>query len=167
MMNADIRLPFLRRVADDGADRRHVVVLDRPAERVGHQALGEAQKNRVRVLQQRRTQIRRTVDGRAVVHHARSDRRHAAVLDAPLARRIEVLEREAERIDHPVARVARRVGAMLLHPLAHRQQPRVLDALGLLEVRARSAAAVAAACPAALPSPTCRAAPATCDRRPT
>ena len=57
-MNDDISIAVLRRVADDGADGGHVVVLDLAAERVGHQALGKAQENRVRVLQQRLAQIR-------------------------------------------------------------------------------------------------------------
>ena len=41
---------------------------------------------------------------------------------APAADRVEVLEREADRIHQLVAAGARRVRAVLLHPLAHRQR---------------------------------------------
>ena len=51
--------------------------------------------------------------------------------DAPLADRVEVLEREAERIHHAVAGVAGRLGAVLLHDLAHRAG--LLAVLVLLE----------------------------------
>ena len=45
-----------------------------------------------------------------------------ASLRAPRADGVEVLEREAERVHHLVAARARRVRAVLLHPLAHRQR---------------------------------------------
>ena len=57
--------------------------------------------------------------------------------------------------------------AMHLHALARRQQPAVLRLRRLPRGRERRAAAAAAACRAALPSPTCRAAPATCGWRAT
>ena len=41
----------------------------------------------------------------------------------PLADGVEVLQREAERVHPRVAARADRIGAVLLHPLAHRQRP--------------------------------------------
>ena len=137
------------------------------AERVGHQALGEAEQERVLVLEQRGAQPGR--------RRPSACRRRASplastgtlvVLDAPPAGDVEVLERQAERVDHPVARGARRVLAVLLHPLAHRQQLAAAGAARSPRAPARWAAAAAAASRAAPPSPTCRAAPARCDRRP-
>ena len=137
----------------------------RRPERVGHQVLGEGLHQHARSLQQRLPQIGRARQRRAVVERAGRVDRHAVVPDAPRAGDVEVVERQADRIDHPVARRAGRVRAVLLHALAHRAQPAVFGLGGRVEIRARSAAAAAAACRAALPSPTCRAAPARCGRR--
>ena len=63
----------------------------------------------VLVFQQRRAQARRAVDLGAVVELARGVHRHAVVVDAPHAGDVEILERQAERIDHAVARDARRI----------------------------------------------------------
>ena len=73
------------------------------------------------MLEQRRAQAGRAFHARAVVEIADHVDRHLVVLDAPRAGDVEVLEREAQRIDHAVARVAARVVAMLLHALARRQ----------------------------------------------
>ena len=77
--------------------------------------------------------IGRAADRRAVDQLAgRVDlRAGVSVLSSPLANGVEVLEREAKRIHHAVAGVARRLRAMLLHDLAHRA--RLLAVLVLLE----------------------------------
>ena len=125
----------LRRVSDDRADRRHVVVLDPAAERVGHQALGEAQDDRVLVLAAARRAgwpARRSCVPSYSTPTGSTG--HFVVLDAPRAGRVVVLERQAERVDHAVARVARRVLAVLLHALAHRQRPAAAGRLHLVEL---------------------------------
>ena len=88
-----------------------------------------------RPLQQRLPQIVRPGERRAVVERARRIDRRAVVLDAPRAGDVEVLERQADRIDHAVARRARRVRAVLLHALAHRAQPAVFRLRRRFEVR--------------------------------
>ncbi len=115
--------------------RETELFFDAPAEAVGQQALGEAQDEHVMVLQQRGAQAHRPVHPGAVVKVA--DRIHwrAVVANAPPAGDVEVLEREAERIDHLVARGARRVGAMLLHAFTRRQLPAAIVALGVVEWR--------------------------------
>ena len=65
---------LLRRIAHDRAQRRHVVGLEAPAERVGHQVLGERHQERVLVLQQRAAQARRAFHLRAVVQLRPSNR---------------------------------------------------------------------------------------------
>ncbi len=125
----------LGRVADDLANRGHVEMLDAAAEAVGHQALREAGEEHVLVLQQRRAQAVRAGHLRAVVEIADRIDEVAVVANAPAAGDVEVLEREAERIDHAMAGVALRIGAMLLHALARRQHHVAGFGLGLVERR--------------------------------
>jgi hypothetical protein len=72
-------------------------------------------------LEQRFAQLDGSRDGRPVDEHARGVDRltRFAIHDAPAADGVEVLEREAERIDDAVARVARRVRTVRLEPRAH------------------------------------------------
>ena len=70
---------------------------------------------------QRRAQAHRAVQRAAVVHLAARVHRHEAVVLPPPAGGVEVLERQADRVHDLVAARARRVFAMLLHALAHRQ----------------------------------------------
>ena len=121
----------------------------------------------MRTPEQRLVQVRRRRERRAVVQLAARVELRAVLAIAQLARHVEVVEREPDRIHELVAALAGRIGAVHLHALARGQLLAVLGAGRLLEIRARSAAAAAAACPAAPPSPTCRAARATCDCRAT
>ena len=77
----------------------------------------------------------RPIELRAVVKVADRIDRDAIVLDAPHAGDVEVLERQAERIDHLVARRARRILAVLFHALAHRQRLAGVNGLGFFERR--------------------------------
>ena len=132
------------------------------AEAVREQVLGEAADERIGPIQNRVPQARR--DHRASCHRTAvpdGSIGDAAVDRAPQADGVEILERQADRIHHLVARGARRVLPMLRQPLAHRQRLLVLDILR--ERRHIRPAAAAARRRAALPSRTCRAAPATCD----
>ncbi len=105
------------RAADDRADRRLVGVLDAAAESVRHQVLGERAQHDVRPRHERLPQPVRAVDLRPVKQIAGRIDCAVAIFDPPGADDIEVLEREAERIDHTVARRALRALAMLLHAL--------------------------------------------------
>ena len=137
---------------------------------VGHQALGEACAG---TRPGASSSAARRPIGPFDPACRRRDRRRGSTgaplsLDAPAAGDVEVLEREAERIDHAVARAALRVRAMLLHALAHRQQPRrrrrafVSSSAGTFGGGGGGGDAEQH-----FHAPTCRAAPATCDRRPT
>ena len=136
------------------------------AERIGQQLLGHRPDEDVRLAQQRLPQLDHAVDRRAVDQLPRGvDRRaaRAAVARAPGADGVEVLEREPDRVDHPVAAGARRVAAVLLQALAHR--PRLGAPRCPPRTAARRRAAAAAARRARSRAPTCRAAPATCGAR--
>ncbi len=113
-----------RRVLQDLADRRHVVVLEAAAQRIGQQLLGQRVHEALGPRGQRRAQLGDAVELAAVGQRAgRVDRVERLVDDPPLAGRVEVLEREAGRVDHRVAGGAGRVVAVLRHPLAHRRRP--------------------------------------------
>ena len=122
----------LRRVARRCVRTAGMSRLEAAAERVGHQLLGQ--------------RLRRTFSGRAssacrsatapstfVPSKSSSEasigvRRSPACASAPT--RVEVLEREAERIHQLVARRTGRIRAVLLHPLAHDRLRLRLVALG-------------------------------------
>ena len=104
------------------------------------------------MIDERRAEASRPRNRRAVIQRRGGVDRRAAVLDAPGADDVEVLEREAERIDHFVARRARRILPVLLHALAHRQRLcRPRHAFVSSSGAARPAAAAAAAIRAASP----------------
>ena len=116
-------------------------ILERPAEPVSHELLGQRLHELLGALRAAPARsATRPVDGRAVGQHARRVDRGAgfAVLVAPSADGVEVLEREAERIDDAVAGVAGRIGAVRLEALAHRRRELALDVLDEpLDVRRR------------------------------
>ena len=109
-----------RRVAHDLADGRHVVVLARAAHRIGQKVFHKRLHELVGTAQQRLAEIVGPVDLRAVGQFAGGidGRAGKAVLVSPHSGRVEVFEREAERIHHRVARRAGRARAMLRHQLA-------------------------------------------------
>src|SRR5215510_4084979 len=59
-------IAVLRRVAHQRAHGRHVVVLRLASDAVHHQLLGQRRDEDILAIEQRLTQARRTVDGRAV-----------------------------------------------------------------------------------------------------
>ena len=89
-----------RRFLDDGADGRHVVVLDAAAEPVCHQHLRHRPRRtcsgRLKHAPAQRRRAIRTSCRRTAVPEASIGR--AVVRGAPAADRVEVLEREPERI---------------------------------------------------------------------
>src|SRR4029079_9819973 len=93
-------------VADDAAYRGHVVTVEAAAEGLRHQVVGDSDEHGLLVFQQRGPQSDRAADRRAVVELARRVDVGAAVADAPLADDVEILQRQAERIDHAMARAA-------------------------------------------------------------
>ena len=104
-------------IPGDGANRRHVVVLERAAGRVGQQFFGHGADEHVRSAQQRISQTRRTVELGAVHKLSGGVDRLAAVGGAPGPDQIEVVERESDRIHDFVARRAGWILAMLFHAL--------------------------------------------------
>ena len=151
-----------RRVPHDLPDRRHVVGLDAPADRVGHQLFGHGPDELAPARPQHEiAQAARAVDRRGR-RAARPSSRPACPpsIVAPPADRVELLEREPQRIHHGVAARARRILPVLLHPLAHRARLLAARALGQIGHvgRRRRRRRVRACSPAA----TCRGRPATC-----
>ena len=155
-------------VADDLAHRRHVERLDAAAERIGHQAAREAQEARRPCGAAAR---------RAGHPGPRSTcRRTAGPSCRPSCRRRECATCRSRRSSRAPGRADRsRDGTTCTAdccdaaPCARAPSAagRNRPCLSSLRAPARSAAAVAAAIRAALPSPTCRAAPARCARRST
>ena len=123
--NADRRYRASRRLPHQRAHGRHIGRGEPPTQRVGHQVLREGLHQHVGAREQRLPQVRGPAKRRAVIERARRVHRHAVVPDAPRARHVEVVERQADRIDHPVTRVAGRVGPVLLHALANGPQAAV------------------------------------------
>ena len=112
-----------RRLADDPAQRRPVVVLDAAAERVRHQPLGDGADELLRSARPTSTDAQpvEAFERLAVGQRSgRVDRRVALVARAQRPDGVELLEREAERIHLRMARRARRILPVLLEPLAHR-----------------------------------------------
>ena len=105
-----------------------------PPQRKRHEILGKVLNQHAGPLQQRLPQVGRSGQRRAVVERARRVDRHAVVPDPPCAGDVEVVQRQADRIDHAMARRARRIRAVLLHPLAHGAEPSILRLRGRLEV---------------------------------
>src|SRR5689334_359654 len=93
--------------AHDRAHARHVLVIERTTERVRHELLGQVLHELIRLAQQRVAQIVRAIEQRAVRQLAvRVDRAaREAIALAVLADGVEVLQREAERIEQSVATV--------------------------------------------------------------
>ncbi len=107
------------RVADDLAHRRTIVVIEPAAERVGQQLFGHRAREPIGRIEQQRAQARQPVDRGAAHRAAAGVHRLPRFVDGPpAANRVEVLEREAERIDHRVAAAAHRIAAMLGQPFA-------------------------------------------------
>ena len=111
------------RVAHDRARRRTIVILHAASERVGHQLLGQRSDEQLGPAQERRFQAVHVVELAAIRQAARGIDGRACLDRSPPPDRVVVLEREAERIHHVVARRTVRVGAVLRQPLAHRQVP--------------------------------------------
>ena len=97
---------------DDAAHGRHVLRPHRATGGVGQQLLGHHRDEHIRPRQQRAPQRLGTVDLRAVRQLADASIGVLPSIVAPLAGVVEVLERETDRIDQPMARSAVRAGAM-------------------------------------------------------
>ena len=115
--------------------------LERAAERVSHEFLGQSLHELLGPREQRARAARpgpvtgvpstSTPDASIGAPASRS-------IGAPAADRVEILEREAERVDDAVARVARRIRAVRFEPRAHRARGFAFDVLDeRLDVRRR------------------------------
>ena len=91
------RLPFAAALAGDRTDLGHIVIVDRPAERIRQELPGGGCHERVRPAEQRLAQVGRTAQRRAISELARGIDRRRTVLIAPGADEIEVLQRKAKR----------------------------------------------------------------------
>ena len=109
------------RVTDGGADHRHVGRRQAAADRIGQQLLGHRAHERLRVAHEGVPERDDAVKPGAVGQLSRRVDRIAerpAVLHAPRANRVEVLEREPDGIHDAVTRRTRRAGAMLFERLS-------------------------------------------------
>src|SRR5687768_14305782 len=111
------------RLANDAANRGHVAVIKAPAQRVRHQVFRERlHELMIGPLDQLAAQVIRAADLRAVRQLTRGidETERVGVVAAILPHRVEVLQRQAERIHDAVAREACRLLAMLLEPRPQR-----------------------------------------------
>src|SRR6266850_513449 len=110
-------------LARDPAKGRVVVLFHATTQRIGQQPLGEGFNEHVLFFQQDSAQARRPVKLSAVEQGSRGvDRpRPGCGGDTPAAKTVEVLEREAEWVHHPVADGAGGIGPVLFHALTHGQ----------------------------------------------
>ena len=120
-------------VPDNLAYCRLVEILDTTTDGVREQVLGEIAQERERPIHQYAIQITWRRKLGPVVIRAASIQRHTIFTNPPAARHIEVVERETDRVHHPMTRVTGRVGAVNLHPLARGQPSSVRGALGLFK----------------------------------
>ena len=104
----------------DGADLRHVEILELSADRVHHELVRERLNELIVARQQCRRERDGAVDRRAAGQLGRGVDRLVGglVVIAPAAGRAEVLERQAIRVDDAVAGVASLIRAVLLEARA-------------------------------------------------
>src|SRR4051812_28676950 len=96
-------------------------MLNAAAERIRHEFFGERFNKLIRPAFERLPQIDRTGDRTSIDQlSGRIDERAGpAVFRAPCADRIEILERESERVHNAMTSVARWLCPVLFHDLAH------------------------------------------------
>src|SRR5207249_3368622 len=109
----------------DGADQRHVLILDAAAQAIRQQFFGHDFHELTGVPKQPFPQTRRAVDFRAVVHLGRRVDGRSLLVRSPQANAVEVLEREADRVHQTVALDAVRADPMVQHLLPHRRFLRI------------------------------------------
>ena len=109
-----------RRLPEDRAKRRHVVVRRRPAEGVREELVREPADELVAVRHQHVPELVGALKLRSVGKHARRVDGQMSFARPPLPDAIEVFERESERIHPLMAPRTDRVLAVCFHPLAHR-----------------------------------------------
>src|SRR5689334_17694664 len=98
---------------DDAVDGLHVVILGTTTQRVGHEFVGQGAIEVTPVARgQDLLELVHAVERLAGDQLARRDDRLAALGIAPLAERVEILERESDRVHAVVARRAGRVFAV-------------------------------------------------------
>ena len=125
----------LRRLPRDLPNHRHIEILHPSSQGIRHETFGERADEGLGIRQQAIPQPQGAVERRTVVELARRVDDDANVLGAPRAGHVEVLQRQTDGIDHRVAGVAGRVRAVLLHPLAQREQSISGDRFGFLQIR--------------------------------
>ena len=112
------------RVPDDAAHDGHVVVAEPAAERVHQQLARQRPHEHLGLPQDRLPQRDDTVDLGAIDKLSRRVDRRPFVSRAPGADRVEILERQSQRIHQLVAARARRACPVLLEALADRMRLR-------------------------------------------
>src|SRR5712691_1293554 len=109
----------------DGADQRHVLILDAAAQAIRQQFFGHDLHELTGVSKQPFPQTRRAVDFRAVVHLGGRVDGRSLLVRSPQANAVEILEREADRVHQTVALDAVRADPMVQHLLPHRRLLRI------------------------------------------
>src|SRR6266566_1709383 len=107
----------------DLTNNRVVVLFDAATERISQKPLGEIFNEHIPLFEQELAQALRPIERSAVRQGAgRIDRsRTGSKGVAPTADAIEIVQREAKRVRHPVASGALGTGAVQFHALAHGQ----------------------------------------------
>src|SRR5690348_6633636 len=126
-------------VTRDFANDGTVILFNAAAERVGQEPLSEIFNEHIALLDQHLAQAVRSVERSAIgqgtggIDLCRSGSR----VVAPFSDAIEIVQREAERVRHPVAGRTLRTGAVQFHALAHGQLLRGLIVLQRWHIRWR------------------------------
>jgi hypothetical protein len=105
----------------DFAHRSHIGNFQHPSGAIRKQILGERAEERIGVVQQRPAKAGRAVKFCPIEHLSPRVDGKPGIVDPPRAHRIEILEREPDRVHHLVAGSAYRVGAMLFQSFANRK----------------------------------------------
>src|SRR5207249_8352732 len=106
----------------DRADHRHIIILDAPAQTVGHQLFGHHPDELRGIAQQRVSQADRSIDRLTIIEFdACIDRNTAlaAILRSPTAVGGKVFERKTHRVEKFVATGTRLILAMQRLLLTH------------------------------------------------
>src|SRR5579863_1284251 len=100
------------RISHDGPYQGHVLILDAPAQRIGHHFLCNNPCKLIGTAHQRIAEAGHPVHLGSVYQDAAGIDGTVAVLRAPCAHCVEVFERQADGFKNLVARRAHRIGAM-------------------------------------------------------
>src|SRR5438552_2179281 len=106
------------RLALNATHERHISIISYAADAVSQKIFGKSTDKCIGMIRNRLTQAGGAVQLHAVEHFAGGVDGKAAILCAPRAHGVEVLERKPDGVHHAVTGGARRVLAVFVEPLA-------------------------------------------------